>query len=800
MLSDLRFVLRALVRQRAFSLVTILTLALGMGAAASIFSVTDWVLFKANRYPSDVFLIGGNSPDQPLMPIRFDFMVRAYEQRPEAVAEFGKAASMSGNVVIGGVPVRTGWLGMTPNLFSMIGVNVARGRGFLPGEDVAGADQVVVVSHWFWQKELGGAENVLGRKIILGDAVCTIVGVLGADQTMPPFFWNDIYRPLAYKPDPGTPWLPNLFVLGRLRPGVTREQATAILAAAAVDYPPMMRGYLEKEKVALASLPELNQFFRAEIYWVMVGAVGFLYGIACLNASNLMLVRMLGQRRELSIRLALGGGRWRVIRLLVLESLVLSVVASLLGALVANWIFPLLLSAAGGSSNAVDWTSWTLGPRVLAVLALLSVLSGLLTTVVPAWRILRTDIYAGLKEGGAALGESRGVARVRGLFVVLQAAFALILLAGAGLMIRTFQNLQKVDLGFDPARKAKVHISLPPGSYMKGDEWEAALLKMRSIQAELARVPGVQAVGFGQDILLPGFYYSSHTLEGPGGKPVKAQMAGFNIGYQEASGLRLKRGRWLNQSRGNEVMVNESLARACWPGQDPVGQLLRPTEGNPSAEKDWKGWVVAGVVGDVRSSMRDAPNNYLYSPEGWGSANLTTFVVLLGRDYDEAWASLIKRRLYAFDPRIVVDRVVPVGELQKQQLWAEQMANSVLKVLAGIALVLTVVGVFSVLAYTVDRRMGEFGVRMALGATRGDLLQLVMVRGMALTLGGIVVGVGGSLALSRSMRSLLFEVSPQSPAVLALVGGLLLLVSAAGCFVPALRATKVDVTKLLRTE
>jgi len=277
-------------------------------------------------------------------------------------------------------------------------------------------------------------------------------------------------------------------------------------------------------------------------------------------------------------------------------------------------------------------------------------------------------------------------------------------------------------------------------------------------------------------------------------------MVGFNIGYQDASGLRLKRGHWLAQSRGNEVMVNEALARACWPDQDPIGQFVRPTAGGSGADANWKGWIVAGVVGDVRSTMRDAPNNYIYTPEGWGASNLTTFIVRLSRDYDEAFAGLIRKQLYAFDPQLVVPQIMSISLLRDQQLWAEKMANAVLKVLAGFALVLTIVGIFSVLAYSVDRRMGEFGVRMALGATRGDLLRLVIRRGVLLTLVGIIVGVAGALALTRSLRSLLFEVSPQNPAVFALVGAMLLVASALGCLLPAVRATKVDITRLLRSE
>jgi predicted permease len=799
MLSDLRFAFRTLARSRSFTLVTVLTLALGIGSAAAIFSVTDWILFRATKIPDDIYLIGGQDSRNAPMPIRMDFQQRAYEEQSNVMAAYEKAAYQTGNVVIEGQPVATTWLGVTPGLFPMLGVAPALGRGFLPGENVAGADQVVVVSHQFWRQHLGGKAEALGRKITVGDAVCTVVGVLREAQTMPPYFLNDIYRPLTYRVNPAMPWIPQLFVLGKLRPGVTREQAQQALRAVKVDVPAPLRQFVTGDVPVLSSMAEVNQLFRKEIYWVMLGAVGFLYAIACLNASNLMLVRMLGQRRELSIRLALGGGQWRIIRLLALESVTLAVLASLAGLLVANWFFPLLLSAAGNpGSVARDWTSWTLGWRVVGVMAGLTVTTSLLIVIIPAIRILRADINSGLKDGGAALGESRGLARLRGSFVVLQAAFAVILLSGAGLMIRTFDRLQKVDLGFDPAGRAKVQIGFP-ADYPA--ESEPRLARLREIQAELMHLPGVRAVGFGNDLLLPGYYFATFTLQGPEGKPIKAAMMNFNIGFHEAAGITLKRGRWLDKSNGNEIMVNETFARACWPGQDAVGQLVRPVEGgNGSGSADWKGWLVVGVIGDTRSTMREAPGNFLYGPEAWASFNFDTFIVRLSRDYDEAFASSIRRELYKFDTRIVVHRVMPLSRLREQQLWTERMADSVLKVLAGIATLLTVVGVFSVLAYTVDRRMGEFGVRMALGASRRDLMELVMRRGVLLTMAGIVLGLGGSLALTRYIKSLLFETSAQDPWVLAAVGALLLMTSVLACVLPARRAGTVDISRLLRSE
>jgi len=354
-----------------------------------------------------------------------------------------------------------------------------------------------------------------------------------------------------------------------------------------------------------------------------------------------------------------------------------------------------------------------------------------------------------------------------------------------------------VDLGFDPANRVKVQLGFPL-DYPSAAE--PRLARLRQIEAELRRVPGVGAVGFGINILLPGYYIPDYVVEGPDRRPIKAAMARFAAGFQDASGLALKRGRWLTRTAGQEVMVNESLARACWPGQDPVGQFLRTVNTSADRGPDWKGWVVAGVVSDVRSTVRDIPGNYFYWPEGYWPSDYDTFIVRLAGNYNEAIASLIRRQLYSFDSRIVVNQILPLSRLRDTELWAERMADSVLQVLAGIALVLTVVGIFSVLAYTVDRRKGEFGVRLAMGATRRDLAELVMRRGLFLTFIGVVLGNVGALALTRYLQSLLFETSALDPWTLAMVGLILLLSSTLACVVPSWRASKVDISRLLRSE
>jgi len=803
MFSDFCYVLRSQQRNRGFTFVTVLTLALGIGSGGAIFSATDWLLFRRSQLPKEVYMLGGQRDQQAFTPARFDFMVRAYQETRGALGALELASNCAGNVVVENQPVDTNWLAISPGLFPLLGITPLRGRAFAPGDDVPGADQVVIVSYKFWMEHLGGSEEALGKKIRVGDEVCVVIGILKEDQEYPPFLYRGVYRPLIFRTDPKQPWAQLFFCFTRPAPGVTREQVQAELRAAKVDVPAQMQYFVGSDKVVVAGLTELlHQFAPTDLYRLLVGAVGCLYAIACLNASNLMLVRMLGMRRELGIRLALGGGRLHIVRLLALESTTLAVGSAVLGLLVANWVFPMLLTSLGGTDLASrSWTEWTLGWRVIGVMAGLTALTGLVISIIPAIRVLHTDINAGLKEGGMALGESRALARLRGAIVVLQAAFAVILLAGAGLMIRTFENFQKVNLGFEPKGLIKLQLSLPPRG-ANGMNREAQLAQLHELQEVLERAPGATAVGFGEDIILPGYYFSSNIeLEAPGGKTVKIGMAGLSPGFQRVTGIKLTHGRWPDQANGNEVLINETLARILWPGIDnPVGRFVRTIIPGSHPGKDWKGSQIVGVVADIRDRLREAPGSYVYMGEGWSPDSLRTFFVRLGCGFNPTVADDLRRRIYGYDSQIVVQRIVSVDEDRNEQLWAENKANSVLRVLAAIALLLAVVGVFAVLAYSVDLRMNEFGVRMALGAMPGDLVRLVMGRGVALMLVGLALGLGGALVLTRFLQSLLFETSALDPWVLGGVAGVLLTAAVLACLWPARRAASVDVSKLLRSE
>jgi hypothetical protein len=400
-------------------------------------------------------------------------------------------------------------------------------------------------------------------------------------------------------------------------------------------------------------------------------------------------------------------------------------------------------------------------------------------------------VLDGLKDGAGALGEGRGLARLRGGLVILQVAFAVVLLTGAGLMVHTMARLEHVPLGYDEGKLIKVQLSFPSG-YASGGGERLALL--RRLQERFASVPGVSAAAYGTDNLMPGYMNTGLSLELPDGTQVPVKVDYLSANFLETSGLRLVRGH-LPPQGGGDVMINESFARVRFEKTDPLGQALKPLDGKGGGV-----WTVVGVVADMRETVRDAPGYHVYAPETWWPPNMTTFIIRTTGAADEAMASALKRAVYAFDPKIVPLGANPLAQLRGWQSHFESFTLSVLRVLAAIALVLTVVGVFSVLVYTVDRRMGEFGVRLALGATARNLAGLVMWRGLTLVSMGVLAGLAGALALTRYVRSLLFETAPYDPLVLGAVTLMLLAASALACLWPSRLAAKADVTRLLRSE
>jgi putative ABC transport system permease protein len=790
MLTDLRYVVRSLLRTKTFTAVTVLTLALGIGAATAIFGVVDWVLFRSNPFSDRVVFLGIRSDAGEFNGFVFDAHYRTFKALDAAFEEVAAASPETINVGFRGEPLESGVSNITPNLLPLLGVTPALGRNFLASESVAGRDNVVLISDHFWHKHFGGAADVLGREVYVGDVACKVVGVLRPQQVMPSFIGGHVYRPLVYTVDPAMPWNPMMLLLGRLRPGVTREQVERMAAAAKIDIPPQWGAWWKTQKRSIATIPEAQKFFRPEVYWMLLGAVGFLYAIACLNAANLMLLRMLARRRDLGIRLAIGGGRAHILRLLLLETIVVTLTASALGLLVANWLLPIFTSVY--QSGPVTWWEWRIDWRLFGALLGLSLCTAVAIVVVPAWRVFRSDISSALKDGGASLGESRGLRRLRGFFVVLQAAFAVVLLTGAGLMTRTFEKLEKVDLGIDTAQRARMQVAFPRSYLTTGPE---RLEFMKRLRDGLLRVPGVESVTYGsQDAVLAGYEMLGQDLTFPDGSKGKATLSFIAPDFLTLTGMHLKAGH-VPTSATSEVLINETLARAKFGSANPIGQLLNP----PGPKGKTPAWVVVGVVGDVRQTVRGAPGYHIYAPDTWEPRALTCLFLRLRRDLDPSLKAALDHAVYEFDRRVVA-WTVSLNQSRDAQLQMERLALSVFRALSVIAIILAVTGILAVLAYAVQCRMSEFGVRLALGATPASLSRLVLGRGLALAIGGVVIGIGGALALVRFVQSLLYETPAADPLVLGGVAGLLLTAAAVACWIPALRAAKADVLQLLRSE
>jgi putative ABC transport system permease protein len=790
LLNDIRFAVRSLCRAPGYTLTILFTLILGIGVTTLVFSLTEWTLLHASPFPgaNQLFYLGSSGTQRPVGNFLPGIQVRAYQEQTNCFAEFATVEWNTSNVVIGGEPVVSRVLGVSVDCFHCLGFKLELGRGLLLEDFHGGAGDVAVISNLFWRQHFGGSPDVLGRTVLIDQKPYVVVGVLGTYQSFPPFFSGDLFRPLYWRVDPANPFVPNLCSIGRLKAGVSREQALAALGAVRLTgFPAWALPYLG-DKPFLTSLSEMK---RTDYSWIALVAAMLLYAIACLNAMNLMLIRLLGRRRELSIRLAVGGSRWQLVQLLAVETVGLALLASLAVVLAAHWFFHPLFDLVQGTPSQVhhNYTNW----RTLTCIGGLSLVASLAILILPIFRLFKTEVNLGLRDGGPTTGESRDTGRIRNLLVLLQAAIAVMLLTGTGLMVRSFDRLHHLDLGFDPAGKIKVTVTFPKGYEMDPGQQVRLFDRLRQ---RLASIPGVRDVSYGQDALFVGIFPANVHMQLPDGtfRPV-AQNA-VSPDFQKTAGLLVKRGRWLSGKQGVfEAVINEFAARKLFGGRDPIGRPLRIKEFGDSVP-----FFVVGVVKDVRDSVRSPPGMHLYVPNWMSPGSIDSLLIRLDGDPKGGFSGQIRRAVYAVDPRLVVSNVTSIDDMVSNSVWYERYAYVILKGLAAIALGLTVVGIFSVIAYTVDRRTTEFGIRMALGATAADLHRLVFAQGLSFAFAGLVVGVAGSVGLTRFMESLLFETEPYDPVVYLGVSLVLMAAGTAACWLPARRAARLDVASLLRAD
>ena len=805
-LQDVRYALRMLRKSPGFATVAILTLALGIGANTAIFSVLDSVLLRPLPYqdPAGLVMLWENNSQHPnphntVSPPDFLDWQNRNTVFTELAALFDQHANLTGN----GLPQEVILEDVSANFFSVLGVRPILGPGFTPENGKAGHDNVVILSYGFWKERFAGDPEVIGKAIALGGHEQTIVGVApenftwfikdGSFTGAKPEMWTPFVFPKTFSDRKGVGRF--LTVVARLKPGATvpgaQSQMTAIAAHIAEEYPDF-NAYWGANVVPVRD--QISGELRPALL-ILAGAVAFVLLIACANVSSLLLARAAAREREIAVRTAIGASPWRIARQLLTESVLLALIGGVMGILLSVWGANLLLAASpknllGVSSLPVDW-------RVLGFAAGATLLAGLLFGFLPSYIAAHSGISATLKEGGrgSSAGKRRGFARAA--FVVGQMCLALVLLAGSGLLIRSFVRLAGVDPGFDAGHLLSFKISLPTSKYRDD---KALLTFFQQLLARISRLPGVRAVSMCSFPPFTGLGSATgvHVLSQPERSlmdlPVAAvRMVGKN--YFSTMQIPLRAGRDFNEQELTEerhvVIVNQAFVDQCLHGSNPLGQKaviymksLEESKNTPSE--------IIGVVGDVRQMGLDTPAEpTVYWPHPELVLSEMTIVLRAEKDPLQLVAA-VRSELRQMDPEQPMAAISTMDDLLAGSLARSRFTMLVLGVFAALALVLASVGIYGVIAYSVTQRTQEFGIRMALGANQRDVLRLVLGQGTRLAFLGIGLGVAAALVVTRLMATLLYGVSATDPLTFTAVALLLALVALGACYIPARRATRVD--------
>jgi putative ABC transport system permease protein len=799
MLSDLRFAIRQLFKSPGFTAVALLTLGLGIGACTCMFSVINSVLFRPLPYPDSHQLILIREQDPPQFP---EFSVAPgnfFDWRSQSTVFQNLAALKFGTVNLtgSGDPQRLFTAFVTVNFFATLGVHPGIGRDFLPQEESEGHDAVAILPFEVWVRRFGGRPEVVGSTVHLDGRPVTIIGILPKSFHYIIGYGPEVYMPAVYgageRQQHGGHYLA---ALGRLKPGVTfetaRSELAVISARLATQYPDTNKGWSAKPSLLLDSVVG---DIRPSLY-ILFGAVGLLLLISCANVANLLIARAVTRSKEMAIRTALGAGRGRILRLLITESLLLSVAGGGLGVLASQWGLKLLIAFAPGNLPRTGEVS--LDGMALGFASLLALATGLGFGLAPSLQSMKVDSNSALKEGVRGSGGRRHA--LLDSIVVAEVSLAIVLLVGAGLLVRSIVALQHVKPGFQPEHAQFVQLSLPGKKYGSND-LQAQFL--RQAVSAMAALPGVEHAGASNVIPFSGDYVLTFEIFGrppPGpGDNQSANYYAITPDYFRAMGIPLIRGRFFSERDSAKApraaIINEKLAREYFPGQDPVGKRINIDSG-PQAWRE-----IVGVVADVKQYglSGEAPDQ-MYEPFDQQPYPFMAIVLRTGQASPMASAGSVRTAIASVDPDLPVDGVQSLGNLVENSISSQRFTMYLLVVFSSVALFLCSIGLYGVMAYAVTQRTGEIGIRMALGAQTGNVLRLILARGGLLISIGAVLGLGGALLLSRLTASLLFGISPTDPLTFAAVVVVLGAVAAPACLIPARRATKVDPIVALRAE
>jgi putative ABC transport system permease protein len=809
MKKDIQYALRQLFKHRAFALIAILALALGIGANTAIFSVVNAVLLRPLPYPAPEQLvwIWGTNPHNDIPKEAASYPDYAdWRQQSQSFQAMGGFAQTSPILTGGeGEPERLPGGAVMGDLFNVLGVEPALGRKFLPEEMEAGKNRVVILSHALWQRRFGGDPNIIGQQVQINGNANTVIGVLPAtfqDPIPEATKTMQLWLPLAASDDMRNSRRGDfLNVIARLKQGVKLETARAEMTGIAAR--------LEKEYPATNThwgviVQPLHETLTGNVrpaLLILLSAVAFLLLIACANVANLLLARASSRQREIAIRAALGASRGRVVRQLLTENIVLSLCGGGLGLIFAWWGIQALLALSPG--NIPRLGSISLDRDVLFFTLGVSLITGVIFGLVPAFTASRPDLNNTLKEGGRSAAESAGGRRLRSALAVAEIALSLVLLVGAGLLIRSFIRLQEVRPGFNSQHLLCVDLALPTAKY---NEDQQTVNFFDQLLGALARQPGVQSAAVAEGLPLGGganflaFAVEGRVLASTERTP-DAETRAVSPDYFRTMQIPLRSGRSLNEhdvsGQPDAVVVSETLVKKYFPGQDPVGKRL--TFGDPQA-KDAQWYTVVGVVGDVRGiSLNEEPYGQLYTSYRQTPRRSLTLVVQTAGE-PTAMLGTIREKIWALDRQQPLYNVRTAEQVLEKSIARPRFNMLLITILASVALVLAAVGIYGVISYSVTQRTHEIGVRMALGASVGDVLKLVVGQGMILAGSGIALGLLAAFAITRIMATLLFGISATDPVTyfsLALLIGIIALLA---CYIPARRATKVNPVTALRAE
>jgi putative ABC transport system permease protein len=802
-MGDIRYALRNLLRRPTFTLIAVVTLALGIGANTAIFSAINALLLKPLPFPDldRVVAVWDKLPSRGVL--HNEVTVANYLDLQSQTQSFEQLALYrwwSANLTGIDPPERIQGFLVTANFFDATGIKPILGRNFSAEENQPGKDQVAIITHSLWQRRFGGDPNILNKTITINSIVRTVVGVMPERFNYPK--GAEVYAPLPMAPElMKSRGSHGYYIIGRLKSSASINGAQAeidnVMARLEQQFPETNKGW------GATVFPIVADTVRTydTALWVMMAAVGFVLLIACANVANLMLARASGRRREIAVRTALGASRWRIVRQLLTESVIVALIGGALGILIGFWAIDALRVGNPGDAAkyAPGWYQLGINSTVLLFTLGLSVLSGIVFGLAPALQVSKPNLNDSLKEG--TRGTTGASHRLRSSLVVFEVALSLVLLVGAGLLTRSFLSLLKTDPGFNPDHVLTMNLVLPGAKYKDGP---ARAAFYNDLVQRVKAQPGVESAAVVNFVPLGGSNSSdSYLVEGePEPAPGQEHDGRYRVAtpdYFRTMEIPIVRGRaFTEQDKAGAppvVIVNETLARKHWPGQDPLGKRIRfygPIEKAP--------WMqVVGVIKDVKHELNIPVEPEYYLPHAQNSWNA---MVLVARTSVEpsSLAGALRQQVWAIDKDQPVFDVKTMQEVRSSSVAIYSFSSVMLAIFAGVALVLAAVGIYGVMAFAVTQRTQEIGIRMALGARTADVLGLVVKNGMTLALIGIVIGLAGSWALTRFIEKLLVGVQPTDLLTFSLVSICLLLAAFVACYLPARRATKVDPLVALRYE